>query len=100
MRVTKGDAAPSVIIPGTSVFMVDYTVTRNCDRVKFKLFTKSYRKVAEVLIASPQGAGGFRKEIPVSIFSGLSPGAYVYVIEAEGEGRRALSKAGVLTVIR
>ncbi len=100
LRVTKGDAAPSVIIPGTSVFMVDYTVTRNCDRVKFKLFTKSYRKVAEVLIASPQGAGGFRKEIPVSIFSGLSPGAYVYVIEAEGEGRRALSKAGVLTVIR
>lgn len=100
LRVIKGEVAPSVIIPGTSLVVVDYNVTRNCDSVKFKLFTKSYRKVAEVLIASPQAAGGFRKEIPVSTFSGLAPGAYIYIIEAKGDGYRAISRAGVITVIR
>lgn len=100
LRVTKGEAYPSVLMPGSDKVFIDYYVTRSCSSVRFKVFTKAFRKVLDIELASPVNPGGARKELPASLFGGLTAGAYMYTVEADDGSHKAMSKAQVIILIR
>lgn len=62
---------------------INYYLTKSCEKVTIKVFTKAYRKVVEHTVLGGRRVGVNSDVIPGALLGRLSAGVYYVVIRAE-----------------
>jgi hypothetical protein len=96
---------PNVHIDNSGM-RIKFILTRDAEKVTFKLFTVAFRFVRQVEFSAGQAQGSLAagdNEVAVygEVFKGLAQGTYYYIMTAQdGNGRRANSVLKPVIIIR
>jgi hypothetical protein len=78
-----------------------FNITRDCDEVKFRLYTAGFRLIKESVFSGSYYVGYNTISVNTSEIKNLASGIYYYVLTAAGSGNKTpASKAGEIVVFR
>ena len=96
---------PDNVINNTGV-NIRFKLTVTATKIKFRLFTVSYRHIREESFTAGQVSGGLTTgtnviTIPPKYFTGLAAGTYYYMLSGEdGSGNKTSSGLKIIIIIR
>ncbi len=78
-----------------------FNLTRDCDTIKFRLYTAGFRLIKEAVFSGTYYAGDNALAINTGEIKNLASGIYYCVLTASGAGNKTpASKTGELIVFR
>ena len=102
LQLTESRPFPNPICPSSqnSLGMI-FNITRDCDTIKFRLYTVGFRLIKESVFTGSYYAGDNTIAVNTGEIKNLASGIYYYVLIASGAGNKpSAGKAGELIVLR